>query len=86
MGANDEVLFSKEYPNSYEIKRATLFNMKEIVMPERPMVIAEVWPFFVDARVVFSKVADVTEYAQPNHIPRYVTDDIAQFITDNSIF
>ena len=26
-------------------------------MPERPMVIAEVWPFFVDARVVFSKCA-----------------------------
>lgn len=24
-------------------------------MPERPMVIAEVWPFFVDARVVFGK-------------------------------
>ena len=57
LGANDEVLFTKEYPNSYEIKRATLFNMKEIVMPERPMVIAEVWPFFVDARVVFNKCA-----------------------------
>lgn len=28
-------------------------------------------------------VIDVTEYAQPNHIPRYVTDDIAQFILDN---
>ena len=63
LGANDEVLFTKEYPNSYEIKRATLFNMKEIVMPERPMVIAEVWPFFVDARIVFGKSADVTEYA-----------------------
>ena len=55
LGANDKVLFTKEYANSYEIKRATLFNMKEIVMPERPMVIAEVWPFFVDARVVFGK-------------------------------
>ena len=63
LGANDKVLFTKEYPNSYEIKRATLFNMKEIVMPERPMVIAEVWPFFVDARVVFSKYEGVTEYA-----------------------
>ena len=55
LGANDEVLFTKEYPNSYEIKRATLFNMKELVLEERPMVIAEVWPFFVDARVVFGK-------------------------------
>lgn len=26
-------------------------------MPERPMAIAEVWPFFVDARVVFNKCA-----------------------------
>ena len=63
LGANDEVLFSKKYDKSYEIKRATLFNMKELVMPERPMVIAEVWPFFVDARVVFNKYEGVTEYA-----------------------
>ncbi|MBO7194492.1 MAG: hypothetical protein J6V27_00415 [Alistipes sp.] len=55
LGANDEVLFTKEYANSYEIKRATLFNMKELVLEERPMAIAEVWPFFVDARVVFGK-------------------------------
>ena len=63
LGANDEVLFTKEYANSYEIKRATLFNMKELVLEERPMAIAEVWPFFVDARVVFSKYEGVTEYA-----------------------
>ena len=55
LDANDKVLFTKEYANSYEIKRATLFNMKELVLEERPMAIAEVWPFFVDARVVFGK-------------------------------
>ena len=62
--ANDKVLFTKEYTSDInEVERATLLNMKEIILPERPMTIAEVWPFFVDARVVFSKVADVTEYA-----------------------
>ena len=62
--ANDKVLFTKEYTSDInKVERATLLNMKEITLPERPMVIAEVWPFFVDARVVFGKSADVTEYA-----------------------
>ena len=55
--ANDKVLFTKEYTSDInKVERATLLNMKEITLPERPMTIAEVWPFFVDARVVFSKV------------------------------
>ena len=56
--ANDKVLFTKEYTSDInKVERATLLNMKEITLPERPMVIAEVWPFFVDARVVFNKCA-----------------------------
>lgn len=62
--ANDKVLFTKEYTSDInKVERATLLNMKEITLPERPMTIAEVWPFFVDARVVFSKVEGVTDYA-----------------------
>ena len=61
--ANDKVLFTKEYTSDInKVERATLLNMKEITLPERPMAI-EVWPFFVDARVVFSKVEGVTDYA-----------------------
>ena len=62
--ANDKVLFTKEYTSDInKVERATLLNMKEITLPERPMTIAEVWPFFVDARVVFNKVEGVTDYA-----------------------
>ncbi len=61
--AEDNVLFTKEYSSKNNVvERATLLNMSEIVMPERPMT-AEVWPFFVDARVVFEKQEGVTEYA-----------------------
>ena len=61
--AADEVLFTKEYSADNKIERATLLNMKELILPERPMVISEVWPFFVDARVVFSKYEGVEKYA-----------------------
>ena len=61
--ASGEVLFSKDYVKDNKVERATLLNMQELVLPERAMVISEVWPFFVDARVVFGKHADVTEYA-----------------------
>ena len=56
-------LFSKDYKADNTVNRATLLNMKQLVLPERPMVISEVWPFFVDARVVFGKYDGVTEYA-----------------------
>ncbi|MBE6226870.1 MAG: hypothetical protein E7121_07270 [Bacteroidales bacterium] len=61
--AEDNVLFTKEYSAENKVNRATLLNMKEIVLPERPMVISEVWPFFVDARVVFNKYEGVDKYA-----------------------
>ena len=61
--AEDNVLFTKEYSAENKVNRATLLNMKEIVLPERPMVISEVWPFFVDARVVFNKYEGVEKYA-----------------------
>ena len=61
--ASDNVLFTKNYSKENTVKRATLLNMTELVLPERPMVISEVWPFFVDARVVFSGIKGVDQYA-----------------------
>ena len=61
--AAGDVLFSKDYSADNKVERATLLNMKEIVLPERAMTISEVWPFFVDARVVFGKYEGVSEYA-----------------------
>lgn len=61
--ADGNVLLSKDYKAENKVGRATLLNMKELVLPERAMVIKEVWPFFVDARVVFSRHEGVTEYA-----------------------
>lgn len=61
--ADGNVLLSKDYKAENKVDRATLLMMKELVLPERAMVIKEVWPFFVDARVVFSKHEGVTEYA-----------------------
>ena len=60
--AEGKVLLSKDYVKDNKVNRATLLNMKELVLPERPMT-AEVWPFFVDARVVFTKSEGVTDYA-----------------------
>jgi hypothetical protein len=56
-------LFAKNYSAENKVERATLLNMKELVLPERPMAISEVWPFFVDARVVFAKYEGVEKYA-----------------------
>ena len=61
--ADGNVLLSKDYSAENRVNRATLLNMKELELPERPMVISEVWPFFVDARVVFSKYEGVEKYA-----------------------
>lgn len=61
--AEGKVLFEKNYSADNTVNRATLLNMKELVLPERPMVISEVWPFFVDARVVFDRHEGITEYA-----------------------
>ena len=61
--ADGTVLFSKDYSKNNTVNRATLLIMKEITLPERPMVISEVWPFFVDARVVFTKSEGVSQYA-----------------------
>lgn len=61
--ADGDILLSKDYSAENTVNRATLLKMSELVLPERQMVIAEVWPFFVDARVVFAKQAGVTHYA-----------------------
>lgn len=61
--AEGNALFSKDYSAENKVNRRTLLNMKELTLPERPMVISEVWPFYVDARVIFSKNEGVTKYA-----------------------
>lgn len=66
--ASDAVVFTKDYKKTDDVadnvvNRATLMVMKDIVMPERPIVISEVWPFFADARVVFNKYDGVSQYA-----------------------
>ena len=60
---DNEAIFTKQYTAENEVKRATLLLMSEIVVPEQPLEIAEVWPFFVDARVILPKVEGVTQYA-----------------------
>lgn len=60
----DHELFTKQYkPSNNEVSRATLLVMKDIVLPERPMVFSEIWPYFVDARVLFAKHEGVSQYA-----------------------
>lgn len=56
-------LFSKDYSADNTVNRRTLLIMKELVLPERPVVVSEVWPYFVDARVVTSPSEGVTQYA-----------------------
>ena len=56
-------LFSKDYSADNTVNRRTLLIMKELVLPERPVVVSEVWPFYVDARVIFGKSTGVTQYA-----------------------
>lgn len=60
---DNEAIFTKQYTAENEVKRATLLLMSEIVVPEQPLEIAEVWPFFVDARVILPKVEGATQYA-----------------------
>ena len=67
-GANGEAIFTKEYKKDETrkdnvVERASLIVMKDIAIPESPLAISEVWPFFVDARVLFSPVAEATQYA-----------------------
>ena len=59
--ANDVSLFAKDYALNKEIKRATLLLMNAI--DAGPMAISEVWPYFVDARVLFSKFSGASAYA-----------------------
>ena len=61
--AAGKTLFTKDYTKDNTVNRATLLMMKELVLDERPMVISDVWPFFVDARVVFGKYEGVEQYA-----------------------
>ena len=56
-------LFSKDYSADNTVNRRTLLRMKELVLPERPVAISEVWPFYVDARVMIGKSVGVTKYA-----------------------
>ena len=66
--AEGNSIFTKEYNKEGDradnvVERASLVVMKEVALPERPMVISEVWPFYVDARVVFGKLEGVRDYA-----------------------
>ena len=61
-------IFAKEYKKEEDaadnqVNRSVLMMMKEITLPERAMVISEVWPFYVDARIVFGKSEGITQYA-----------------------
>ena len=59
--AEGKSLVKKDYNVEKTINRATLLIMDAI--DAGPMTISEVWPFFVDARVLFSKFAGVEKYA-----------------------
>lgn len=61
--ADGGVLLSKDYIADNTVNRATLLNMAELVLPERQMVITDVWPFFVDARVLFTPNVKADAYA-----------------------
>ena len=61
-------IFAKEYKKEdnvadNQVNRSVLMLMKGITLPERAMVISEVWPFYVDARIVFGKSEGITQYA-----------------------
>ena len=59
------VMFEKKYVKENKVERATLLNMSVIELPARNMAApAEVWPYFVDARVVLPNVSEgETQYA-----------------------
>lgn len=59
---NDLLTKSYNLPNNH-VSRAALAVLRELKLAERPMVISEVWPFFVDARVVFGQYEGVSKYA-----------------------
>lgn len=59
--AAGESLVSKTYTKEKELTRAKLLMMKPL--DAGPIVISEVWPFFVDARVLWHKFAGATGYA-----------------------
>ena len=61
--AEGKDLFSKDYSADNKVNRRTLLMMKELTLPERPVVISDVWPFFTDARVLFAKSEGVSQYA-----------------------
>lgn len=56
-------LFSKDYTAENTVNRSTLLIMSELILPGYPMTINEVWPFFVDARVLFTPSAGADAYA-----------------------
>jgi hypothetical protein len=59
-----DVVFTKEYVKEHKVERATLLIMSEVEVPARNMDVPEVWPYFVDARVVLPTVDEnVTQYA-----------------------
>ena len=59
------VMFEKKYVKENKVERATLLNMSVIELPARNIAApAEVWPYFVDARVVLPNVSEgETQYA-----------------------
>lgn len=59
-GDTEEVIFTKNYSSDINVvNRSTLLIMSELVFPE----VAEVWPFFVDARILFSKHEGAEQFA-----------------------
>ena len=58
------IVFTKEYVQDNKVERATLLIMSELEVPARNMAAPEVWPYFVDARVVLPAVDEnITKYA-----------------------
>lgn len=58
------VIYEKKYVKDNVVERATLLNMSQIELPKTNMPDPEVWPYFVDARVVLPEVVEgETQYA-----------------------
>lgn len=56
-------IFAKDYSKDNKVNRATLLIMSELNIPEYPMTINEVWPFFSDAKVFWTANANADGYA-----------------------
>lgn len=74
--AGNNSLLKKDYTPAKTLNRATLLMMK--TLDAGPIVISEVWPYFVDARVFWHKFTGTTQYAL------YIDDSEEPIIIDDT--